>query len=72
MIKCDRIRNQLAAIDEVQRQLLNDLHKDKIIIPTIQSAIRTLQRKQLIGREVERASYYIDDPNFKNWLLRLS
>lgn len=35
----------------------------------VQSALRVLQRKGLIGRLPEERGYFIDDPNFKNWLL---
>lgn len=40
----------------------------KLSVPSIQSAIRGLQRKNLIGKLPERGEYFIDDPNFKNWL----
>ena len=35
----------------------------------VQSALRVLGRKGLIGRSPQEKSYFIDDPNFKNWLL---
>lgn len=37
-------------------------------VSSVQSAIRVLQKKQLIGKLPEQASYYIDDPNFNTWL----
>lgn len=40
----------------------------KLSVPSIQSAIRGLQRKNLIGKLPGRGEYFIDDPNFKNWL----
>ena len=40
-------------------------------VPAIQSALRTLQKKLLVGKLPERASYYIDDPNFNRWLLSI-
>jgi hypothetical protein len=40
-----------------------------ITISSIQSALRVLQRKGIIGRLVEKRVYFIDDSNFKNWLL---
>jgi hypothetical protein len=33
---------------------------------SLQSTVRVLQRKGLIGRYPEREGYFIDDPNFKN------
>lgn len=41
---------------------------NKIAISSIQSTLRVLQRKNLIGRLPEKRSYTIDDPNFKNWI----
>lgn len=43
----------------------------KLPVSSIQSAIRSLQRKNLIGRHLERGSYFIDDPIFKDWLLQI-
>lgn len=40
-------------------------------VPSVQSALRVLQRKGIIGQPPERGSYFIDDPNFKNWLMLL-
>jgi hypothetical protein len=39
-------------------------------VPSVQSALRVLQRKGLISRFPDQAGYFIDDPNFKNWLLQ--
>lgn len=39
-------------------------------VPSAQSAIRVLQRKGLIGQQVDRGIYCIEDPNFKHWLLQ--
>lgn len=41
---------------------------ETLSVSTVQSAIRTLQRKQVIGNSAERGIYYIDDPNFKDWI----
>ncbi len=40
----------------------------KLTVPSVQSSIRVLQRKNLIGKLPERSGYYIDDPNFNSWL----
>lgn len=40
-------------------------------VSSIQSALRTLQKKLLIGRLPEKTGYFIDDPNFKKWLEEL-
>lgn len=39
-------------------------------LSSVQSSVRVLIRKGLIGRIPEQRRYYIDDPNFKNWLLQ--
>lgn len=54
---------------EVQRIFAEKLGISRVTIPTIQSAIRTLQNKMLIGRDSERGIYFVEDPNFKSWLL---
>lgn len=56
--------------EKVYQLLAKKLNKENITSSTVQSAIRALQRKQLIGRTMERSDYFIDDPNFKNWILR--
>lgn len=43
----------------------------RLTVTSIQSTLRVLQRKNLIGRLPERAGYYIDDPNFKSWLKQM-
>lgn len=48
--------------------LSKQLGVKKLEIPAVQSAVRTLSRKNLIGSQ-DRSDYYIDDPNFKNWVL---
>lgn len=40
----------------------------ELTVPSVQSSIRVLQRKNLIGKLPERSGYYIDDPNFNSWL----
>lgn len=42
-----------------------------LTVPAIQSALRVLQRRNLIGKTPDRAGYFIDDPNFKSWLQNL-
>jgi len=43
----------------------------KLSTSMTQSAIRSLQRKSLIGKNSDRGNYFIEDPNFKSWLLGL-
>lgn len=39
-----------------------------LTVSSIQSALRSLQRKGLIGRSPEYRRYFVDDPNFMSWL----
>lgn len=54
-----------------REQMTKNLGIDKLAASTIQSSLKVLQRKMLIGHSNERGSYYISDPNFKNWLVAL-
>ena len=52
-----------------RQKFANRLGVQGLAVSSIQSALRVLQRKLLIGRSPDRAGYFIDDPNFKRWLL---
>jgi hypothetical protein len=54
---------------EAQKIFAEKLGVHRITNSTIQSSIRMLQNKMLIGRNLERGIYFIEDPNFKSWLL---
>lgn len=56
---------------EARGQFTKTLGITQLSVSSIQSAMRTLQRKNLIGQS-ERGGYHIDDPNFKTWLLQQS
>lgn len=56
---------------DVRDKLAKILGIQMLAVPAVQSAIRTLQRKNLIGRAPERGGYFIEDPNFKEWLMIL-
>jgi len=45
---------------------------DELPVSTLQSAVRSLQRKNIIGSLPKQGEYYIDDPNFKSWLEHLA
>lgn len=53
---------------EVRESFAKKVGLDEIAVSSIQSALRVLQRKNLIGRLPEKRGYTIDDPNFKNWI----
>jgi hypothetical protein len=56
---------------ETREKYTKLLGVDEITTTSVQSAIRVLKRKLLIGSVPEQRNYYIDDPNFKNWLFTL-
>lgn len=43
---------------------------DTLQVSTLQSSIRSLQKKNIIVSSTERGIYYVDDPNFKSWIKR--
>lgn len=55
---------------ETRNRLAKQLGIPELSVPSTQSAIRVLQRRGLIGEQVDRAIYFIEDPNFKTWLLQ--
>lgn len=57
---------------ETRNRLAKILGLATLLVPSVQSALRVLQRKGLIGRDLSRGIYFIDDPNFKNWILQLT
>lgn len=54
---------------QTRHYLAQQIGIKELKIPSIQSSLRVLRRKGLIGRLPEQRAYCIDDPNFKNWLL---
>lgn len=44
----------------------------EVALSSVQSALRVLQRKGVVGKREARGKYFIDDPNFKSWLLQES
>lgn len=54
--------------EKTRNMLAKQLGVDVLAVPSVQSALRVLQRKILVGKHPERSSYFIDDPNFKSWL----
>ena len=52
-------------------QLAKQLGIDTLPVSTLQSSVRSLQRKNIVVSSPERGTYYIDDPNFKNWIERI-
>lgn len=54
--------------EEIRKQFAKTLGINEITVSQMQSALRSLQHENLIGRNHDRRGYFIDDPNFKNWL----
>jgi len=55
---------------ETRNQLALTLNQAEIPAHTLQAAIKKLIRKGIIGKAADRTGYFIDDPNFKNWLMQ--
>lgn len=55
--------------EDYRNKMAKELGIKSLTASTIQSSLKTLQRKELIGKFSERSTYFIDDPNFKAWLL---
>lgn len=55
---------------ETREKLAQKLGVPELGTPTVQSALRTLNRKDLI-RIHDRSDYDVEDPNFKHWILTL-
>lgn len=55
---------------ETRDRLAKEIGITDLSVPSTQSAVRVLQRKGLIGQQVDRGIYCIEDPNFKSWLLQ--
>jgi hypothetical protein len=52
-----------------RQQLAKSLGTEEVTVSSLQSSLRHLERRGFIGRMPDRnGEYYIDDPNFKNWL----
>lgn len=54
---------------ETRTRLIKLLGIENLPISSVQSALRTLQRKELLSQGAARGIYIINDPNFKSWLL---
>lgn len=54
-----------------RKRFARSLGISKLPVTSVQSTLRTLLRKQIIGRIHDRGGYYLEDPNFKNWLLQM-
>lgn len=54
---------------EKARQLFaSKLGVAELPVSSVQSSLRVLLRKGVIGRQPDRQGYYIDDPSFKSWM----
>lgn len=56
--------------EESRQKWATQFGVSQLPVSSVQSAIRSLQRKGLIGRKPSRGEYFIDDPTFKNWVIQ--
>ena len=59
--------NELFSVSS-RAELAKQMGLADLPVTTVQSAIRTLQRKNIICSSPDRGVYYIDDPNFGRWI----
>jgi len=57
---------------ETRNAFASILGVETLSVASVQSAMRTLQRKGLIGKNPGRRGFFIDDLNLKSWLLQIS
>ena len=53
----------------VREEFSKKLGVSLIPVSSIQSSLRTLVRKSIVGRLPEWGEYFIEDPNFKSWII---
>lgn len=53
---------------ESRKRFSTNLGIADLTASSVQSVLKALQRKELIGQSTERGNYYVDDPNFKRWI----
>ncbi len=58
--------------EKVRQTLAQKLGIKTLTVPGVQSALRSLQKKNLISQTDGRGAYCIDDPNFRTWLVNIS
>ena len=57
--------------EKTRKEFSKKLEIPELSVVKMQSATRSLSRKLLIGRSPLRGHYFIDDPNFKNWIQKI-
>ena len=62
---------ELFSVDK-RKKMAKLMGVSELPVSTLQSAMRSLQRRNIIGSLPKRGVYYIDDPNFKSWLERVA
>ncbi len=66
-------RGEKELFSEAKRlALAQKLGIDELSVSMLQSTIRSLKRKTIVGSLPERGGYSIDDPNFKNWIEQMT
>jgi ATP:corrinoid adenosyltransferase len=54
--------------EKMRRSFAKQLGIETLEVPAVQSALRALDRKELIGNANDGSGYFIEDPNFESWL----
>ncbi len=57
--------------EDTRRMIAHELLIDQLPVSRLQSSIRTLIKRGVIGKSPEHGKYFIDDPNFGKWILNI-
>lgn len=63
-------KNQKLYSIETRHQFALKLGLQDIPVSSIQSVLRKLNKNSVIGRSMEHGEYFVDDPNFQDWILQ--
>ncbi len=61
-------KNQKLYSEETRQRLAEKLGLRHVPVSSVQSAIRKLNKNTIIGRTLSHGEYFIDDPNFQDWI----
>jgi len=64
------VNNQKYYSLEMRDKLAKSLGVEMVSVSTIQTVLRKLNKKCIVGHDIENNAYFIDDPNFKEWILQ--
>lgn len=65
------LKNSKLYSNETRKKLAKKLGLDEALsVSSIQTIIRKLNKNGIIGHDSEQSEYFIDDPNFQDWIIK--